>query len=116
MSVTFSIVGEPDHCEKGVGECDECYHQSLNMANANAREFIAVFGLGDELWGSMRASEMAKLIKGVLDSGYKDSGRPSEEHGRFIDCGRRSDYCNERAQQLLAMCERAGDLGIISWG
>jgi len=36
--------------------------------------------------------------------------------GRVIDCGRRSGYCEERAQQLLAMCERAGDLGIISWG
>jgi len=116
MSVTFQIVGEPDHCPIGFPDCIECWKRYINMSNSNAGEFIEAFGLGTELYGSLRAVEIERRIKKVLDSGYIDEGSPSQEENRIIYCGRRAGYCNEKAKQLLEMCERAGNLGVISWG
>ncbi len=116
MSVTFSIIGEDSHCDEF---CDECFAQIVNMSNYNAGDFLAALGLPvcheAGLWGDMRAKELRPLLERLRDSDVSSKINPHRED-RVVFGGRREGYFQERARDLLKLCERAGELGVISWG
>lgn len=112
MSMDFSVVGEKRHCNEWCAECDK---QFINMSNVNACDVLRALGIDtSECYGEMPARKLAKLCRANLN--IVDPGQEGYEEGRVINCARRPGYLNERIAQILALCERAGDLGKIAWG
>lgn len=119
MSVTFSIRGiEIDWENPAQGTC-------LNLANGNAREVLNLLGLDDPyLCGDVRARDLkAKCLSvlggmkdGSADPGYVDVVEATSGCATVIHCGRRPGYLTEKLNLLLAMADRAGDIGVITWG
>jgi hypothetical protein len=115
MSVTFTIVGAPAHCSTPY-ECDGCWDQELNLASANARVLLGALNLDDEdLMGSARVRDLVPALERIANAKKADPGVPSSVQGRFYDCGRAEGYLQLRATELLKICQKAGDLGVIAW-
>lgn len=110
MSVTFSIAGTHRR--------DEEDHLSLNLNNRNAADLLAWLGLpAIDLWGEVPATDLAARCRRRLwpEPRNHDPGLPDGEDGRVFTCGRPPGYLRERTQQLLELCELAGD-GVITYG
>ena len=133
MSITFSIATESCDCsrrwcdacdaawERGedspeVFSCEIC-EVEVNMANGNALDFLAWVGLPVDYCGSVKGSDLAPVLRRRLwdESRNHDEGIPSVSEGRVHYMGRRPGYLRERTEQVLALCERAGDRE-VSWG
>jgi hypothetical protein len=97
--------------------CEICLAE-VNMANGNALDFLAWIGLPVDYCGDVPASELApKLRRRLWDvdrnhdpavDGH-ESGGPGTGQCRAVYAGRRPGYLRERTEQILALCERAGD-------
>jgi hypothetical protein len=112
VSVSFSIVGERRHCDEF---CDECFAQEVNLSNANAREFLAALDLDAiDLMGEARARDLIPALQRLAEA-EPSPELASEIDGRYIVAGRQLGYLQMRAMQLLELCERAGELGVIGW-
>lgn len=109
MSVTFSI--------RGVELDLDDYDSYMNLANTNARELLRRLELDyEDLWGDMRATELAKKCEEALNSGEEDLGLPPRLEARnMIFGGRPPGRIDERLRQLKKLCDRAGELGVIEW-
>ena len=95
----------------------------VQLANANAREFLDWLGLHDaDLWGEMPADQLAPLLRRRLWPANRHRGDAAREgyierasHGlTVIYCGRPAGRFAEYAERLLALVEHARD-GIIVW-
>jgi hypothetical protein len=115
VSVTFSI--------RGAGYDVDDEKTFVNVSNTNARDLLIRLGLGDEpgdneLRGNRRAKDLARRCRDELTAEKKnqDTGIEGFSDGRFHFGGRSPGLLNRRIQELLDLCERAGDLGVIYWG
>jgi len=115
MSVSFFVVGAQPHCSPRDFECRECWDQEPNLANTNARALLAALNLDDEdLTGEARARDLVPALKRLAKT--PDPGEPMVVTGNFTDCGRDAGYLQKRANELLELCQKAGELGVIAWG
>jgi hypothetical protein len=99
----------------------------INLANRNAIDLlrwigIEVTGEGD-LYGELPATELAARCRRRLwpearnnDPGLDGSDTKQPGRARVIMGGRRPGYLRERTGELLRLCEKAGDGGVIYWG
>ena len=112
MSVTFSIRGRAAELE--------AYDTYVNLSSVNCRDMFERLGVGDQddLIGEMRARELGERCRKALASpeAEQDRGLPSYEEGRYMFVGRPAGRINMRIKELLALCETAGELGLIYWG
>jgi hypothetical protein len=148
VSITFSIVITVDgemrfayHCDcqerwceacdeawaKGVDApdeffCADCTDVTVNMSNANAREWLRWIGLPADDCGEIGAMELAARCRRRLwdetrnyDPAVEGSDHKTPGHARLIVCDRRPNYLREKTEQMLKICEKAGDR-LISWG
>jgi len=119
MSITFSVVGERIDWDN-----DADADKYINMSNVNAADVLDALGysLAPDYSGEVRSRELALRCLRVIGQGEDaelpmvESGGPGTGQCRVISCGRRAGYVVERATQLLALCKRAGDLGMVSYG
>ncbi|MEU2454855.1 hypothetical protein ABZ605_32800 [Streptomyces sp. NPDC012765] len=101
MSVTFFV----DSAGEGV-----------NLANSNAARVLGVLGY-DELAGDAEADDFLGRVLVALALTPEDAGRPATAEGRFVDCGRRVGYVQERLEELYELAEEARARGLtIYWG
>lgn len=113
MGVQFSIRGE--------GYDVDDPRSYVDLSNVNARDMFERLGLSifaGQAWGEMRARELADLCRQELTPKKRcqDVGLTAYEDGRVHFAGRPAGRINMRIQELLALCEMAGDLGLITWG
>lgn len=113
MSITFSIRGESYDVDDS-----KTY---MNLSNVNAKELYIRLGFdtfAGECFGEMRARELAGLCRRELTPTKRclDVGLPPHNERGYTFAGRPAGRINMRIKELLDLCERAGDLGLISWG
>ena len=111
MSTTFSIAGRRYDVD------DESTY--VNLSSVNARELLKMLGLeNDELLGEFRARGLVPRCKEVLRAlrAQGDEGEEGVTEGRYHFAGRSPGLLTRRAKELLALCEKAGELGLITWG
>lgn len=112
MSVTFSVRGTD------VDWDDQSTY--LNVANGNARVLLQSLGLDcEDLYGEIRSLDLRKACEAA--AGMEDPGEPGftdRTPGRatLVYCGRSAGRVHYYLESLMGLCDRAGDLGIISWG
>jgi len=113
MSITFHIAGEP---------WDEAGERELNVSNCNGYALLEWLGITPDYCGSIKATDLAARCRRRLwpesrnvDEGRKGFISTTPGHATMVDCGRAPGYFTERAEQLLAICELAGN-GDICWG
>jgi hypothetical protein len=115
MSVTFFVVGEPPHCQLDDGSCYDCRLRSLNLSNVNARVLLEFVGLADTVdSGRARARELARRIHAVRKMAALDIPE-SKQHAGLVEFRRHVTHYENRLAELLELCIRAGDLGVIAW-
>lgn len=109
MSVTYHVEGERSDFER-----PETF---VNMHIGNAADVAEWLGLDEWRYGEIEASELAARCRRRLwpEARNQDPGVEGSESGRVITGGRRAGYLPEKAAELLALCERAGDKRIV-WG
>lgn len=102
--------------------CDQCTDTDINMANMNAMEWLTWVGLTADYGGEIEASKLAVLCRRRLwdEARNHDPAIPGEvfqsmNGPRVIISSRRPGYLRERTEQMLKLCEKAGDR-VISWG
>lgn len=90
--------------------CEICRDQ-INMANGNAFQFLVWLGLPADEYGLVPCSEVSAMCRRRLwnETRNEDPGTETVKDGRVIMCGRRPGYNQDRARNLLAMCEKAPD-------
>ncbi len=88
----------------------------LNMSNTNAMEFLKWVGVTPEYHGTIRACDLAALCTRRLWSVARnvDPGVEPVTEGRFTDFGRPVGYFQDRAKQMLELCQIPG-FEWISW-
>lgn len=90
--------------------------EEVNMANANATRVLSVLGY-DELAGNAEADDFLGRVLVALALVPVDAGRPATAEGRFVDCGRRVGYVQERLEELRELAEGARLRGLpVYWG
>lgn len=74
--------------------------------------------VGDPVGGELRARDLRLLCKQALESeeAKQDDSLPEVHEGRYHFMGRPAGRINMRIEQLLKLCESAGELGLIYWG
>ncbi|THA53269.1 hypothetical protein E6R62_19470 [Streptomyces sp. A1136] len=88
----------------------------VNMANSNAARVLGVLGY-EELAGDAEADDFLGRVLVALALVPVDAGRPATAEGRFVDCGRRAGYIQERLEELRALAEEARAQGLpVYWG
>lgn len=110
MSVTFSI--------RGVDLDVEDFSTYVNLSNANARVLLRGMGLPHfSLEGELRAKDMATKCQVYLTALEErgDEGEKGFSEKRFHFFGRSPGLLTKRTKELLALCEKAGDLGWVTW-
>jgi len=121
MSVSFDIAGyEWDTDEDGCS-CPP-RHMYVNLSNLNARDFLNWLGLGESLWGEMKARDLSAVLRRRLwperrrvgDTGMVAMVAVGRRGAVLADCGRAPGRLAEHAERLLALAECAGD-GVIIW-
>jgi hypothetical protein len=118
MTVLFDIKGADWPTDNEGVSCPPA-QMFVNVANANARDFLDWIGLAHEpLWGEIDARELAALLRRRLWPEIRtrdDAGRaPLVEH-RMINFGREPGRLASYAERLLLLAECAGE-GTITWG
>ena len=114
MSITFQIAGvriDWDNPEP---------NSFINLNERNAHDFCEFLGIAPQ-YGTYRARELAGICRRKLKVIPVDATiQPSEEVGekgcRVIGGGRDADYLVRQTRALLKLCEKAGELGSISYG
>ncbi|MFJ6354803.1 hypothetical protein ACIQKB_35770 [Streptomyces sp. NPDC092046] len=90
--------------------------EEVNMANANAARVLGVLGYG-ELAGDAEAEDFLGRVLVALALTPEDAGRPATAEGRFVDCGRREGYVQERLEELRELAEDARARRLtVYWG
>lgn len=149
MSITFSIMQRHedgtlrfayrcdcsqrwcDACDKAFdnGEtspemftCENCTDVEVNMANANALEWMQWVGIAVEYSGEINASDLAAKCRRRLWNEARNYDPALDHHEinepgrvRVIIAGRDRGYLRNRTEAMLKVCEKAGDR-MISWG
>jgi len=102
--------------------CDDCTNVEVNMSNANAREWLRWIGLAPDNGGEISARDLAARCRRRLwdEARNYDPAALGYEHkadgcARLIVCDRRPNYLRERTEQMLKICEKAGER-LIAWG
>lgn len=102
--------------------CENCTGVSVNMSNVNAAEWMRWVGITSAPCGEIKATELAALCRRRLwdEARNHDPVREGSEYRGsggclVIECERRPGYLRERTEQVLKVCERAGDR-LIAWG
>lgn len=97
--------------------CENCTSTEINMANSNALDFLKWVGVPFDYCGEIAASDLAARCRRRLwnEERNLDPAIPPCEDGRIIYGGRRAGYLRERTEQMLALCEKAGER-MICWG
>jgi hypothetical protein len=122
MSVTFDILDQQWPIDEAGCRLPPA-RMYVNLANANARDFLDWIGIDSErLYGEMPARQLAPLLRRRLWPANRergDEGRPGRIERilggtTLIDCGRPVGRLAEYAERLLALAEYAGD-GVIVW-
>lgn len=115
MSVTFTAAGVPQD-DEGWSELD------VNMSNSNAATIAATLGIDLDAggWaGEMEARDFQGRILLALAIEPSDEGVPAHElpgpGARWIECGRRPGYVQERLGQLHELAQWAVDHGALIW-
>jgi len=106
VSTTFAIRGIEINYETGEGY--------LNLASVNAGELLRELGLyNEDLTGEIRVRALRQRLEGAR--AVADRGRLGVIANRYVEfaqpAGRKAEYIDA----LEALCEQAGDLGIIIW-
>lgn len=105
--------------------CDDCTDVEVNMANMNAAEWMRWVGLNSCPGGEIKATELAALCRRRLwdEARNHDPSVTSEQFAkrlglennpRVIFGERAEDYLRDRTEQILRVCEKAGDR-MIAW-
>lgn len=102
-------------------ECESCdVTAEINLSNANARDLMSWLDLPRDDCGEMKASELAARCRRRLwpEDRNDDEGREgfvdaSPGRATLIDCGRSPGYLRQRTEQLLRVCERAGEAFVV---
>ena len=101
--------------------CEDCTDVELNMANANAVEWLRWVGLPADYGGQVEARDLAARCRrrlwdeqrnhdpAVEGAAYKIEGGP-----RVLVMDRRPCYLREQTERMLRICEKAGDR-LIAW-
>lgn len=100
-----------------VYRCELCTDVSIAVSNVNAMELCRWWGIPAELMGEVLARDLAAACRRRLwpEERNEDPGvPPSQRSSRVYDCGRRPGYLKERTQEMLRICEKAGDRW-IAW-
>lgn len=101
--------------------CEVC-DAEINMNNSNALDLVRWLGLPAEICGNVPARELAPVLRRRLWDesrnvdpaiGGEVSGGPGTGQCQAIFPGREAGYLRRRCEQLLAVCERAGDRLIV---
>lgn len=89
----------------------------LNLANLNAAELLGKLGLPVDLYGEAPAADLARrchVLLAILGPEITP-GRDGLALGRLTICDCRPGYLEEKARDLLALCERADADRVIVW-
>jgi hypothetical protein len=103
--------------------CENCTDVSVNLHNQNAGDWMRWVGLdASKPYGEIKASELAALCRRRLwdEKRNHDDGITFEEyHGamgaRVITGGRPDGRLRQITEQMLRVCEKAGER-LIAWG
>lgn len=147
MSTTFYIAIEVDGCTRFAYRCDcstrwcddcdaawskgldtpaqyscpDCTDVEVNMANANARDWLRWMGLPPDDAGQISARDLAARCRRRLwdenrnhDPAVEGAEYKAPGFARLVACDRRPNYLRERTEQMLKICEKAGDR-LIAW-
>ena len=102
--------------------CDDCTDVSVNLHNGNAAAWLQWVGLSSQPCGEIKATELAALCRRRLwdearnhDVGF--DGYDHQEPGkcRVISGGRPDGRLRQITEQILRVCEKAGDR-LVAWG
>lgn len=108
MSVTFSASNLSLDIEEEL---------NYNFSNVNAAELLQHLGIENYedygLCGSILSRHLRRRIESFLEK-EEPARREMQVKGRVIECGDTRDMHN-RAEKLLELCEKAGDLAFIIW-
>lgn len=117
MSVTFSAATRTFNADFNadvIMSLPEAEHLEINMSNTNAVVVCGALGidLEDEGWcGSLPAQDFLGRVLLALAIQPADEGIPSHELPtggvRWVECGRRPGYTQERLVQLHELAEWA---------
>jgi len=110
MSVSFYVMGDDDPTDEYV----LISHHEVNMSNSNAYRVASTLGIDLEEggWaGEMDARDFLGRVLLALAVEPQDSGIPAHEvptgGPRWIDCGRREGYVQERLTNLHDLAQHA---------
>jgi len=102
--------------------CANCTDVSVNLHNQNAGDWLRWVGLVSAPSGEIKATELAALCRRRLwdEKRNHDAGISFEEYqgamgARVISGGRPEGRLRDITEQMLRVCEKAGDR-LISWG
>ena len=114
MSVTFTAQ------DPTTGEFVSTEAMEINMANGNAATVLEVLGLDAvELMGGEPADAFLGRVLMAMAVSPEDAGVPAHtavDNARWIECGRRPGYVQERLEQRHALAEFAKGLGAeVCW-
>lgn len=108
--------------------CENCDGTEMNLSNSNAEDFISWLGLEknqeDYLYGKMNAREVAARCRRRLwdEARNHDPALSPEERAealgvaqsrRVIIAGRSPGYLRSKTEEMLRLCEKAGDRMIV---
>jgi len=102
--------------------CDNCTDVSVNLHNGNAAAWLQWVGLSSQPYGEVKATELAALCRRRLwdeprnhDVGFEGSDHKGPTGPRVISGGRPDGRLRDITEQMLRVCEKAGDR-LIAWG
>lgn len=102
--------------------CDDCTDVSVNLHNQNAGDWLRWVGLVSAPMGEIKATELAALCRRRLwdEDRNHDAGVAFEDYKgpkgpRVITGGRPDGRLRQITEQMLRVCEKAGDR-LIAWG
>lgn len=102
--------------------CENCTDVSVNLHNQNAGDWMRWVGIVSAPHGHMKASDLAALCRRRLwdvernhDQAVDFEDHQVPGHARVISGGRPAGRLRDITEQMLKVCEKAGDR-LIAWG
>jgi len=102
--------------------CENCTDVSVNLHNQNAGDWMRWVGLTSAPHGQIKATDLAALCRRRLwdEARNHDAGVAFEDHqvegrARVISGGRSAGRLRQITEQMLRVCEKAGER-LIAWG
>jgi hypothetical protein len=105
-------------CIRGVGYDVDDYSSFVDMSYSTCEEIFARLRIdADVVAGEIRAKELKVRCEAALESpeAAQDGGLPAVQEDNYHFMGRPAGRINLRIKELLTLCERAGELGLIHW-